>query len=258
MVKEETESPLRSTARRLARAAAGVSRVVVLTGAGISAESGIPTFRDPDGVWARFRPEDLASPEAFRQDPKLVWDWYRARAENVDRVKPNQGHESLARMEERFAGLTIITQNVDGLHRAAGSSRVIELHGNLRRARCTRCPAVFGLSEARAQDDDMPHCPACGALARPDIVWFGEMLPEDALGQAFEVSSRAELFFVVGTSALVHPAASLPYVAARSGAVLVEVNPRETPVSTDADFVFRARAGEALPVILEEFLENRA
>ncbi|MEO0140509.1 MAG: NAD-dependent deacylase [candidate division WOR-3 bacterium] len=251
MDKEDSESSLRREARALARAVGGFQRAVVLTGAGVSAESGIPTFRDPDGVWSRLRPEDLASPEAFARDPKTVWDWYRARAENVKEAKPNPGHLALAEMERIFPDFYLITQNVDGLHQRAGSRRIIELHGNLARARCTSCRSIFPLEEAPLGPDGMPHCPDCGALARPDIVWFGEPLPTYALEKAFELSSGAQVFFSVGTSGLVQPAASLPYLAKRRGSVLVEVNPRETPLSADCDFIFRAGAGVALPIILE-------
>lgn len=227
--------------------------MVVLTGAGVSSDSGIPTFRDVGGVWSRFRPEDLASPEAFARDPRMVWDWYRARAENVKEAQPNPGHISIAEMESLFPDFYLVTQNVDGLHQRAGSRRVIELHGNLGRARCTTCPSVFPLEGAPLGPDGMPHCPSCGALARPDVVWFGEPLPTDALEQAFELSSRAQLFFSVGTSGLVQPAASLPYIAKSAGAILVEVNPNETPLSRVCDFVFRAGASEAIPAIVEAF-----
>lgn len=244
---------MRRKARELARAAGGSQRAVVLTGAGVSSDSGIPTFREPGGVWTRFRPEDLASSEAFARDPRLVWDWYRARAENVKESQPNPGHLAIAEMEELFPDFHLLTQNVDGLHNRAGSEKIIELHGNLGRARCTACPSVFSLDEASCGEDGMPHCPFCDALARPDIVWFGEPLPPDALEQAFELSSRAQLFFSVGTSGLVQPAASLPYLAKRGGAVLVEVNPNETPLSRECDFIFRRSASEALPAIVEAF-----
>jgi NAD-dependent deacetylase len=253
MDKEEVDSPLRRKARELARAAGGSQRVVVLTGAGISSDSGIPTFRDAGGVWSRFRPEDLASPEAFARDPRTVWEWYLARAENVKEAQPNPGHFSIAEMEGLFSDFYLVTQNVDGLHQRAGSRKVIELHGNLGRARCTRCHFVSLLEETPPGPDGMPHCPSCGALARPDVVWFGEPLPEDALEQAFNLSSRAQIFFSVGTSGLVQPAASLPYIAKSAGAILVEVNPKETPLSGECDFVFRASASKALPLIVEAF-----
>ncbi|MGC8894995.1 MAG: SIR2 family NAD-dependent protein deacylase [candidate division WOR-3 bacterium] len=253
MDKEDADSPLRREARELARASGGFQRVVVLTGAGVSSDSGIPTFRDPGGVWERFRPEDLASPDAFARDPKLVWDWYRARAENVREAQPNPGHIAIAEMEAIFPDFHLITQNVDGLHHRAGSRRVIELHGNLGRARCTRCPSVFPLEHAPVAHDGMPHCPSCAALARPDIVWFGEALPVDALEQAFDLSSRAQVFFSVGTSGLVQPAASLPFIAKRAGALIVEVNPNETSLSADCDFIFRASSSEALPIIVEAY-----
>ncbi len=239
----------------MARAAVGFKRVVALTGAGISAESGIPTFRDPEGFWQKHRPEELASPQGFRMNPKLVWDWYLSRAEAMKQANPNPGHLALALLQDCFEQVAVITQNVDGLHEAAGSRDVVEIHGSLKKARCTSCSLVFPLDKAGKTPDGLPACPECGRLARPDVVWFGEMIPEEALQRAFDLSASAQLFFVVGTSAVVHPAALLPSVASRAGALIVEVNPEETPVSSMARFVFRNRAGQAMPVIQEELCE---
>ena len=198
-----------STARDLLEHATAVA---VLTGAGISAESGIPTFRDAlTGLWENFRPEDLATPEAFEADPKLVWDWYAWRREKVREARPNAGHEALATLErrcrDRDVDFTLVTQNVDGLHRAAGSLRVIELHGNIRRVKCfDRHHPV----ESWAEGDAVPTCPTCGSLLRPDVVWFGEGLPSDALAGAIAAARTCDVFLCVGTSTVVEPAASLP------------------------------------------------
>ena len=198
-------------------------RVAVLTGAGISAESGIPTFRDAlTGFWARFRPEALATPEGFARNPDLVWRWYRERRLRLREVQPNPGHYALAELARRVPELTLVTQNVDGLHARAGSPEVIELHGNLTRVRCFGCgqsPPDFTDSET------VPLCAICGSPLRPDVVWFGELLPEAALRRAHAAARSCELFFSVGTSNLVEPAASLPWLAEAAGATVVIVNP---------------------------------
>ena len=197
-------------------------RVAVLTGAGISAESGIPTFRDAlTGFWARFRAEDLATPEAFRRDPETVWRWYRERRLGLARVEPNPGHHALAELARRVPSCILITQNVDGLHRRAGSPEVVELHGNLTRVKCADQghPAA-----AFADTEPVPRCAVCGSLLRPDVVWFGELLPPEALGRANQAAASCDLFLSVGTSNLVEPAASLPWIAARNGAAVLVVN----------------------------------
>jgi NAD-dependent deacetylase len=223
--------------------------IAVLTGAGISAESGVPTFRGPGGLWRTFRAEELATPEAFRRDPRLVWEWYGWRREVIAACRPNAAHLVLAEMERRAADFTLVTQNVDGLHQAAGSRRVVELHGNIWRLRCTReCGPAWDVPPARVLPvGALPVCPACGALARPDVVWFGEPLPEAALEAAWDAARRCEVMLVVGTSALVQPAASLPLVALRHGARLVEVNPEPTPLSELAAEVIREPAATGLP-----------
>ncbi len=224
-------------------------RITALTGAGISAESGVPTFRDAQtGLWARYRPEELATPEAFRRNPKRVWEWYAWRREMVAKANPNPGHLALAEMESRVPQFTLVTQNVDGLHRRAGSRNVIELHGNIMRTKCFR---EDGVVEAWADTGEVPpRCPRCGGLLRPDVVWFGEALPADALGTAIEAAQSCDVFFSIGTSGLVEPAASLPYEALRRGAVVVEVNPDETPLTSRATFVLCGPASEVLPSLV--------
>ena len=224
--------------------------VVALTGAGISAESGVPTFRDAQtGLWARYRPEELATPDAFMRDPRMVWEWYEWRRALVAKAAPNAGHFALAAMEERVPRFTLITQNVDGLHRAAGSRNVVELHGNIRRTRC------FDRSHPIERWDETgevpPRCPACGSLLRPDVVWFGERLPESALAQALSATASCDVFLCVGTSAVVEPAASMPFAALQSGAVVVEINPQPTPLSSRAHHVLNAPAGLALPKLVQ-------
>jgi NAD-dependent deacetylase len=195
----------------------------VLTGAGISAESGVPTFRDAlTGLWAQFRAEDLATPEAFARNPALVWDWYRMRREMVARAEPNAGHRALVEMEAEVPEFVLITQNVDGLHQRAGSSRPIELHGNITRARCSREDTVVERWDETA--DSPPRCRACGAFLRPDVVWFGELLPLEALRAAEVAARHCDVFLSVGTSNLVEPAASLPWAAAAAGAEVAVLN----------------------------------
>jgi len=225
------------------------TRIAVLTGAGISAESGIPTFREAQtGLWARFRPEDLASPDAFARDPKTVWDWYRWRRELVDGTAPNEGHRAIAELQRRVPGIVLITQNVDGLHQAAGSTDVIELHGSIRRARCTRCHTKRYWSHV---DAAFPPSCTCGAMLRPDIVWFGEMLPEEALARAFEAAETCDVFLSVGTSNLVQPAASLPWIAADRHALVVVVNTTMDGQHHAPHVVhLTGKAGEVLPRLL--------
>jgi NAD-dependent deacetylase len=219
--------------------------VVVLTGAGISAESGVPTFRDEGGLWRNFRPQELATPEAFRRDPALVWEWYDWRRGLIGSCAPNAAHATLAKMEAALPDFTLITQNVDGLHQAAGNCHILELHGNIWRVRCTRCEGIF--EDRRASLPELPPRCKCGALLRPDVVWFGESLPSQVLEAAWAATARCRTMLVIGTSAVVHPAASLPLVALQNGARLVEVNPAETPLSARAHEVLRGPAAELLP-----------
>ncbi|HEY7512092.1 MAG TPA: NAD-dependent deacylase [Vicinamibacteria bacterium] len=232
---------------RAAEAAARLreaQRVLVLTGAGVSAESGVPTFRGPQGLWRSFRPEDLATPEAFARDPRLVWEWYAWRRETVAACAPNPAHRALAALEGRVPEFLLATQNVDGLHARAGSRRLVELHGSLWRVRCTGC------GEVAARREPFPELPPrcrCGSVLRPDVVWFGETLPVEALQRAFTAAREAQVVLVVGTSSLVHPAAAIPEAALFAGACVVEVNPEPTPLSDRATVSLRGRAADVVP-----------
>ena len=227
------------------------TRVAVLTGAGISAESGIPTFRGENGLWKKYRAEELATPTAFSQDPKLVWEWYDWRRGIISPKEPNPGHKTLARWEKVFPDVSLITQNVDGLHQKAGSKNILELHGNIWKVRCTEEGTLSENTETPLKDIP-PSCSKCGALLRPHIVWFGESLDPAVLHNAFLLSSSCEVMFVIGTSAVVQPAASLPLSAAEAGAKVVEINIDPTPLTSYADFSFRGKAGDILPLIDEE------
>jgi NAD-dependent deacetylase len=230
--------------------------IAVLTGAGISAESGVPTFRGGGGseIWTwRGRPvTELSSAELISTDPKLVWEWFDYRRGLLASLEPNPGHLALAEWERRFEEFTLVTQNIDDLHRAAGSLNVLELHGNIWRARCLRCASTFEARESPLEENP-PRCFACGGPARPDVVLFGEMLPEGAFERAEAAAARADLFFVVGTSAVVYPAAGLPITAKRRGARVIEVNSEMTDISLIADVTLLGKAGELLP----QFLKNR-
>jgi NAD-dependent deacetylase len=223
----------------------------VLTGAGVSKESGIPTFRDAQtGLWAKYDPEQLASPSGFREDPALVWQWYDMRRQKLADVKPNPGHYAIAELEQAVEHLVVLTQNVDGLHKVAGSKNVVELHGNISSFHCFERNHVavdipFGLS-------DPPVC-HCGSLIRPSVVWFGEALPEDALQKAFDAAERCDVMFVIGTSGLVHPAASLPFITKRKGGVVIEINPDETPITAVANVFIQEASGTAMPALLDEY-----
>ena len=223
-------------------------KIAVLTGSGISAESGIPTFRGKDGLWKNFRAQELATPAAFSQNPKLVWEWYDWRRGIIADKKPNQGHAILVDWEAHFSSFAIITQNIDGFHQKAGSCNVLELHGNIWKARCTKEGTIIELYDTPLKAIPLV-CPDCGALLRPHVVWFGESLDSDTLQKAFSLSSDCDLMFVIGTSAEVQPAASLPLAAGERGAKVVEVNPDVTPLSSLADFSFRGKAGKILPQI---------
>ncbi len=223
--------------------------VVVLTGAGVSAESGVPTFRQAQtGLWARYDPSELATPDAFRRDPKLVWEWYAWRRQLVARAEPNPGHLALARLASLVPRLTLVTQNVDGLHQRAGSRDVIELHGNLTRSKCLdHGHPVSGWPDT---GEGPPPCPRCGSPLRPDVVWFGESLPYEALGAALAAARACDLFMAIGTSALVQPAASLPSQAHERRVPVVEINPQATPLTPHAAAALAYPAGEALPALL--------
>ena len=225
-------------------------KLVALTGAGVSQESGLRTFRDAQsGLWAQYKPEDLASPQAFARDPKLIWDWYAWRREAVKSVRPNPGHYALVEIEQRVSDFCLITQNVDGLHRMAGNQNVLELHGNIQRVRCSEC---YTFAETWGDDSDsVPQCVECGGLLRPDVVWFGEALPRDQLEAAVEASRSCEVFFSIGTSGVVQPAASLAHAARNRGAVLVEINLEPTPITSKAHYFLQGKSGEVLPELVK-------
>ena len=223
-------------------------RVVVFTGAGVSADSGIPTFRGPGGLWRNFRPEELATPDAFRNDPKTVWEWYEWRRGLIRDAKPNAAHEAIARLPDAI----VVTQNVDGLHARAGAHDVVELHGNIFRVRCVREGTVHARGEAF--DDVPPHC-ACGALLRPDVVWFGEALPDAAVARAVSAIRAADLLLVIGTSGVVYPAAG--FVSLHRG-LSIEINPETSGVSSACTYAVPARAAEATPRIIDALLEASA
>jgi len=238
-------------------------RVVVLTGAGISAESGVPTFRDREGLWARYDPRELATPEGFRRDPLKVWEWYDHRRKAVLACDPNAGHRALARLLLARKGVTLVTQNVDGLHRRAledeggfpdtiRENAVLELHGNLLRTRCSRCGFSTWDPNPRGVTlpDALPRCADCRELLRPDVVWFGEMLDALTLETAFQRAREADVCLVVGTSAVVHPAASVPLATLEGGGTLIEVNPEATPLTRFARWSLRGLSGSILPELL--------
>lgn len=223
--------------------------VGVLTGAGISAESGVPTFRGGGGtaVWKGMRFDQISSAEMVRKDLTAVWEWFDYRRGVLRECKPNPAHFTIAGWQERFKSLTLVTQNIDGLHSAAGSRDLIEVHGNINRSRCVACGALFQMER-----DVVPHDPdrcECGAPVRPDVVLFGEMLPEGAYEKGAAAAAYCDVFFTVGTSALVYPAAMLPEIARQSGAFLIEVNPEETPLTAICDVSVRGKAGEILPLL---------
>jgi NAD-dependent deacetylase len=231
---------------RFARA----QRVTVLTGAGVSAESGVPTFRDAQtGLWANFKPEELATPRAFRRNPRMVWEWYAWRRKLVATVQPNPAHRALVDLAKRFPHFTLITQNVDGLHQRAGSQDVVELHGNIARTKCFDEGTIVTHWEETGEVP--PRCPRCGGMLRPDVVWFEEDLPAKALQLAFDRSADCDVFLSVGTSALVYPAADLPFRALDAGATVVEINPNLTPLSASAHYVLAGAAGVVLPELLK-------
>ncbi|MEP7137070.1 MAG: NAD-dependent deacylase [Chloroflexota bacterium] len=227
-----------------------VSKLAILTGAGVSQESGLRTFRDAQvGLWAQYKPEDLASPQAFARDPKLIWDWYAWRREAIKGVRPNAGHYALVELEKRIPQFTLITQNVDGLHRMAGNHNVLELHGNIQRVRCSEC-TMFA-DEWGDDTESVPLCSACGGLLRPDVVWFGESLPREQLEAAVEAARTCEVFFSVGTSGVVQPAASLGFAAHNRGAIVVEINVEATPLTPKADYFLQGKSGEILPELVK-------
>jgi NAD-dependent deacetylase len=244
--RDDLSNTLGAAAEALRRA----RRVVALTGAGVSAESGLPTFRGRDGWWRRLDPSTLATPEAFAKDPHLVWEWYEHRRQCALATQPNEAHRALATVESSVPSFRLVTQNVDGLHQRAGSTRVVELHGNLTRARCTGDCGVVHLP-ATPVEVLPPRC-ACGRLLRPDVIWFGEALPRGALTQAFEAVLACDVLLVVGTSATVYPAADLPRRALSVGGYVVEVNPDATPLSPLAHLALHGPAAAILPEVVRQ------
>jgi NAD-dependent deacetylase len=227
-----------------------VTRVAVLTGAGVSQESGLRTFRDAQaGLWAQYRPEDLATPTAFARDPKLVWDWYSSRREAAKNARPNAGHYALADMEKRIPEFTLITQNVDGLHRMAGSKNILELHGNILNVRCSEC----GTFAVTWNDDllSVPRCEKCNALLRPDVIWFEESLPRAQLDAAVNATRTCQVFFSIGTSGVVQPASALAHAAKTEGSVVIEINADPTTLTSKVDFALHGKSGEILPELVK-------
>ena len=239
---------------RLVRA----EHVTVLTGAGISAESGIPTFRDPGGLWEKFDPQELANVEAFLNNPELVQGWYRHRRQVVEDAEPNAGHRALADLEAHGSDVAVVTQNVDDLHHRAGSGTVIELHGNITHNYCMDCEraAAPDTVDAAIQEGTPARCPECGGLIRPNVVWFGEMLPPDAMERADAATHRADVFLSVGTSAVVYPAARLPVAAQEQDAYVAEINPDTTGITDNVDESIRGPAGEVLPDLVDAVAER--
>jgi NAD-dependent deacetylase len=224
--------------------------ILFFTGAGISAESGISTFRGVDGIWNKLKPEELANFSAFLKNPDMVWEWYQYRRKIINESKPHGGHLAIAEMEKYFKEVVVVTQNVDNLHRRAGSTKIFELHGNIERNYCINCKTFYNSPEFAA-NEKAPRC-KCGGLIRPDVVWFGEYLPEDQFSASETAAGKCDICFIVGTSAVVYPAAQIPLLAHRYGAYLVDINLEWTELAQIADYSIQGKAGEILPQILEE------
>ena len=235
---------------KLQSALKNAEHIVIFTGAGISAESGVPTFRGEDGIWKKMKPEEVASFDAFMRNTELVWEWYKHRKRIIQNIQPNAGHYAIAEMEKIFKHVKVITQNIDNLHRHAGSTMVHELHGNIERNYCIGCGRQY-TNEDIFRQETIPRCPTCKGLIRPDVVWFGEMLPQDEWKASVTAAEFTDVFFVVGTSAVVYPAASLPTIAKRAGAFVVEINIEPTELTSFVDEVLLGKAGEILPQIVE-------
>lgn len=223
--------------------------VAVLTGAGISADSGVPTFRGAEGLWRQYRAEELASPDAFARDPKLVWEWYSWRRELIAKKAPNPAHEALVEMAKQFVSFVLITQNVDGLHREAGSEDIVEMHGNIWKVRCTQCFKVTDNSDLPIVFP--PECISCGGLLRPHIVWFGESLDPQVMGQCMQTLQSCDVLLVIGTSGVVQPAASFAMMAKQAGAYTVEINLDPTPSSGTMDIVINGKAKDVVPLLVD-------
>ncbi|MCK5075099.1 MAG: NAD-dependent deacylase, partial [Calditrichia bacterium] len=233
-----------------------VYSIAILTGAGMSAESGIPTFRGKDGLWNKFDPRVLATAQAFEKKPSLVWEWYLWRRNLIKKSKPNLGHYALAELQDFYSDFYLITQNVDGLHQIAGSKRVINLHGNIFTNKCFKCGKVDENIDV-IDHKNIPVCKECGGLIRPGVVWFGESLPQDEIEKAHDAAMQCEIMFVIGTSAEVEPAASLPSMAKGNGSYVVEINPAETPLSNWVDESIKESSAKVLPNIAIELEKIR-
>lgn len=242
------DDALQTAARAVARSA----RLAVFTGAGVSKESGIPTFREPEtGLWARYDPMQLATPEAYRKDPAFVWSWYEHRFGVLAGAEPNPGHHAIAELEQVLPRVVVITQNIDGLHQRAGSTHVIELHGTMHSFRCIEGHhRGFGWDVVTGQEDKPPRCPECGDYLRPEVVWFGEGLPPDALNGAQQLSAACDVMLVVGTSGVVYPAAAVPLIAREAGATVIDVNPQREGLSQVADVFLQGPGGVVLPELV--------
>lgn len=227
-------------------------KVVILTGAGVSAESGIQTFRDPDGLWTKMNPAELASIDGFMSNPELVWRWYKSRREMMNSKKPNAGHYAIAELQKLIPNVLLFTQNIDRLHQQAGSENVYELHGNIIDNHCMICKKPY-IEEGVNDMDSPPKCPSCGGRIRPSVVWFGEMLPYEVLMKAQESATICDVFFSIGTSAEVFPVAELPLIALRNGAYVVEVNPNKTVISNLVHLKLGEASGAAMPKLIEEY-----
>lgn len=238
------DAQLHEARDRLASARA----VTILTGAGISADSGVPTFRGTDGLWRNFRAEDLATPDAFKRNPRLVWEWYDWRRQVIAGKSPNAAHRAIAAFESKVSRLWLITQNVDGLHRLAGSDHILELHGDIWKLRCTRCHLVTDNRDVPLSL--LPYCASCEGLLRPHVVWFGESLDPEILNASFHAAESSDVMLIVGTSGLVYPAAMLMPAAKSNGAFVIEVNLDPTPYSSGADASFQERANDFVPLLL--------
>ena len=239
---------LQTAARFIARSA----RLAVFTGAGVSKESGIPTFREPEtGLWERYDPMELATPEAYERDPAFVWSWYEHRFGVTAAAEPNPGHRAIAELEELLPHIVVITQNIDGLHQRAGSTHVIELHGTMRSFRCVRGRhRGYRWEDLADQDEKPPRCPECGDLLRPEVVWFGEGLPPDAINAAQQLSAGCDVMLIVGTSGVVYPAAAMPLIAKEAGATVIDVNPERDALARSCDLFLKGPGGEVLPELV--------
>lgn len=244
---------IKQASQRLAQA----KHIVCLTGAGVSAESGVATFRDAQtGLWSKFDPQRLASQAGFAADPGLVWRWYMARLASVENAMPNPGHLALARLEALSHAFTLVTQNVDDLHERAGSQQVLHIHGRINRFRCNYCQAEHTLRSGERQQELPPTCARCGDQVRPDVVWFGEALPRQVVDVAWREAERCDVLLVVGTSGVVYPVAQLPTLAKRAGAIVIDINPECTPISTLADIFLQGAGGVILPQVVAALSTN--